>query len=100
MRILARWAQFRCASRPRFLNTPEPRRLHLQTPENAFKKRLKNGELQIGLWLSIPSPITAEICGGAGYDWVVIDAEHGPHTVESTLSVLQAVDGRTNCHPI
>ena len=37
------------------------------------------------------SPLVAEICAGAGLDWLLIDTEHSPNGLESTLAQLQAV---------
>jgi 4-hydroxy-2-oxoheptanedioate aldolase len=45
----------------------------------------------IGMWLSTGSPLVAEICAGSGLDWVLIDAEHGPNDLTSTLPQLQAL---------
>ncbi len=47
----------------------------------------------IGMWLSTGSPLVAEICAGSGLDWVLIDAEHGPNDLTSTLPQLQALAG-------
>lgn len=59
--------------------------------KNAFKTALKSGKPQIGLWLSLASPYTAEICATAGFDWLLIDGEHAPNDVRSILAQLQAV---------
>jgi 2,4-dihydroxyhept-2-ene-1,7-dioic acid aldolase len=61
-------------------------------PVNEFKKALREGRPQIGIWSSIPSPIVAEMLGGAGYDWVLLDTEHTPTDVPQMVSLLQAVD--------
>ncbi len=45
----------------------------------------------VGMWVCSGSPLVAEICAGAGLDWLLIDMEHSPNTLESTLSQLQAV---------
>jgi len=37
------------------------------------------------------SPLVAEICAGAGLDWLLIDMEHSPNGLESVLAQLQAV---------
>jgi 4-hydroxy-2-oxoheptanedioate aldolase len=67
---------------------------------NTFKAALKSGErAQIGLWLGLTDPICAEICAGAGFDWVVIDGEHAPNDVRSILRQLQAVASHP-AHPI
>ena len=59
--------------------------------ENKFKKALKSGQPQIGLWLGLCSPYSAELLAGAGFDWLLIDGEHAPNNVQTTLSQLQAL---------
>ncbi|MEW1835284.1 HpcH/HpaI aldolase/citrate lyase family protein [Microbacterium sp. NPDC079995] len=44
-----------------------------------------------GMWVCTGSPLVAEICAGAGLDWVLIDMEHAPNGLESVLAQLQAV---------
>ncbi|WP_369372238.1 aldolase/citrate lyase family protein [Promicromonospora sp. Populi] len=46
---------------------------------------------QIGMWVSSGSPLVAEICAGAGLDWLLIDGEHSPIGLETTAALLQAV---------
>ena len=58
---------------------------------NALKAALRAGETQIGLWLALASAYTAEICGTANFDWVLIDGEHIPNDVRTTLAQLQAL---------
>ena len=62
-----------------------------ELPPNAFKRALLEGRQQIGLWVSLASPYSAEIVAGAGYDWLVIDTEHSPNEVDTTLAQLQVV---------
>lgn len=59
--------------------------------ENPFKAALQRGETVIGLWVALANPISAELCAGAGFDWLLIDGEHAPNDVRSTLAQLQAV---------
>jgi 4-hydroxy-2-oxoheptanedioate aldolase len=63
----------------------------MQHSVNPFKRALKNGEAQIGLWQGLANPYTAELCATVGYDWLLIDGEHVPNTIQTTLSQLQAV---------
>ena len=63
----------------------------MTVPPNRFKANLRREGVQIGLWLGLASPYTAEICAGAGFDWLVVDGEHAPNDVRSTLSQLQAI---------
>lgn len=57
-----------------------------------LKQRLKNGETLNGCWLNLGSPVTAEIVGLAGFDWVLIDLEHGAGSEKDVLSQLQALE--------
>jgi 4-hydroxy-2-oxoheptanedioate aldolase len=58
-----------------------------------LKKRLQQGETVNGCWLILGSPITAEIVGLAGFDWVLIDLEHGAGTEREALAQMQAIQG-------
>ncbi len=58
---------------------------------NSFKAALAAKNKQIGLWLSMADPYLAETSATAGFDWLLIDGEHAPNDVRSTLSALQAV---------
>lgn len=58
---------------------------------NRFKQALAEGRTQIGLWQALASPIAAELCAGAGFDWLLLDGEHGPNDIPSLLAQLQAV---------
>jgi len=59
--------------------------------DNGFKQALRDGRQQIGLWQALASPYTAEICAGAGFDWLLFDGEHAPNTIPILLAQLQAV---------
>jgi 4-hydroxy-2-oxoheptanedioate aldolase len=56
-----------------------------------FKDRLREGKPLLGLWQALATPYTAEICAGAGYDWLLFDGEHAPNTLQTLLAQLQAV---------
>lgn len=58
---------------------------------NEFKQAIREGRRRIGLWQALASPYTAEICAGAGFDWLLIDAEHAPNDLPLVLSQLQSV---------
>ncbi|MBF9042186.1 2-keto-3-deoxy-L-rhamnonate aldolase [Rhodobacterales bacterium HKCCE4037] len=45
---------------------------------NALKEALAAGRVQRGVWLNLPGAVTAEMAGRAGFDWCLIDGEHGP----------------------
>ena len=60
---------------------------------NPFKQLLKRSGSQppIGIWLMSASPMLAEAAGHAGFDWGVIDMEHGPLDMGDVVHLLQAV---------
>ena len=58
---------------------------------NAFRTLLDEGRPLIGLWQALANPYTAEICAGAGFDWLLFDGEHAPNTLQTLLAQLQAI---------
>jgi 4-hydroxy-2-oxoheptanedioate aldolase len=60
-------------------------------PPNAFKIALRERRPQFGLWVAMADAYAAEIAGHAGFDWLVIDGEHGPNDLRSILAQLQAL---------
>jgi 2-keto-3-deoxy-L-rhamnonate aldolase RhmA len=67
----------------------------MDMPVNPFKKALREGRPQIGLWCSSCSNVVAEVIAGAGFDWILIDTEHAPNELPMVLSQLQAMVGGT-----
>ncbi|MGI9285221.1 MAG: aldolase/citrate lyase family protein [Pseudomonadales bacterium] len=63
----------------------------MEIPANRFKLALSKGSTQFGLWLGIPDNSVAEIAAGAGFDWLLIDHEHGAFELHNVLSHLQAI---------
>lgn len=57
---------------------------------NDFKRKLKTQQ-QIGLWVGLADAYGAEIAANAGYDWLLIDGEHAPSDLRTTLSQLQSI---------
>src|SRR5512145_3380903 len=62
----------------------------MNLPENAFKRALRAGTPQIGLWSSLSSNYSVEVIAGAGFDWILLDTEHSPAELENLLTQLQA----------
>jgi len=58
-----------------------------------FKTRLRSGECCVGAQLGLTDPAVVEIFGRAGYDWISVDIEHGPYTIETVKLMLQAAAG-------
>jgi len=69
------------------------------TARNPFKTALAERRPQIGLWLSMADPYQAEAAATCGYDWLLIDGEHAPNDLRSTLAALQAVNAYP-AHPV
>ncbi len=63
----------------------------MNLPVNHFKHSLKSGKASYGLWMGLPDTICAEICAGAGFEWLLIDAEHAPFSVRGVHDHLQAI---------
>jgi len=55
--------------------------------------RVRRTEPFIGTWLSIGSPIIAELAAASGFDWLLFDLEHGAHSDAVLMSNLQAIRG-------
>ena len=63
----------------------------LSKSDRPFREQVRSGQTLVGSFLHLASPITAEILGLAGLDWVVIDMEHGPGNERDTLTQIQAL---------
>jgi 4-hydroxy-2-oxoheptanedioate aldolase len=62
------------------------------SPERNLRARVLAGETLFGLFLDLGSPFSAEICARAGYDWLVVDLEHGAGTEAGLVGLLQSVE--------
>lgn len=71
----------------------------MQVPTNTFRDALRAMQPQIGLWLGLADSYCAELLAGVGYDWLLIDGEHAPNDVRSTLGQLQAVASASTALP-
>lgn len=65
---------------------------------NRVKHILKNKGKVSAAWLHMASNVSAEIMANAGFDALVIDAEHSPVDYQTVLSMCQAIKG-TGCVP-
>ena len=59
--------------------------------KNKIKQYFREGKYTIGIWNGIPHGYAAEICAGAGFDWVLIDGEHAPHDLRSIMTTMQMI---------
>lgn len=60
---------------------------------NSLKKKLKSKERTAGTWIHLGSPTVTEILSLAGFDWLLIDMEHGFGDYQTLLSQLHALQG-------
>jgi 4-hydroxy-2-oxoheptanedioate aldolase len=63
----------------------------MELPRNVFKRALREGRHQLGLWCSLPGAYAAEAAAGSGFDWLLFDTEHSPGDPLTVLAQLQAV---------
>ncbi len=71
----------------------------MPAPQNTLKAALRDGRTMHGFWVSLADPYAAEIVGQAGFDWLLLDAEHGPNDLRTLLAQLQALSGSPS-HPV
>ncbi|MBE0614338.1 MAG: HpcH/HpaI aldolase/citrate lyase family protein [Burkholderiales bacterium] len=62
----------------------------MELPINQFKRGMKAGTPQIGLWSSLSSHYSVEVIAGSGFDWLLLDTEHSPNDLENVVTQLQA----------
>jgi 4-hydroxy-2-oxoheptanedioate aldolase len=58
---------------------------------NPVTDKLRNGEAAVGSWLSLCSPVSAELMAGIGWDWLVVDAEHSPVGFDTMVNCFRAI---------
>lgn len=58
---------------------------------NKFKHGIEKGILQYGVGMEMTSPDVAEILATSNYDWLFVDGEHGPHTVQTILQICRTI---------
>jgi 4-hydroxy-2-oxoheptanedioate aldolase len=61
------------------------------TVTNSLKRRLLDGRKVFGSWLHLAHPAATEAMASAGYDFLFIDDEHGPGSLQDTLLQLQVL---------
>lgn len=72
----------------------------MPTPLNTFKQALANQQAQIGLWIGLPDAYSTEISAGAGFDWLLLDAEHAPNDLPLLMAQAQAAAGYPDSHVV
>src|SRR3954470_15618724 len=79
--------------------SPQTTRVSMDLPRNEFKRAIRAGQQQIGLWVSLASAYSAEIVAGSGFDWLLLDGEHSPNDPPRILEQLHAASayGASHC---
>lgn len=67
---------------------------------NKFKAALAAHQVQIGCWCALANPISTEVLGLAGFDWLVLDAEHAPNDVTTLIPQLMALKGSSSAQVV
>lgn len=57
-----------------------------------IKERWRAGEVTLGAWLMVPSALTAEILAKGGFDWALVDMQHGCMDYETAVDMIRAID--------
>jgi len=67
----------------------------MQVPVNPFKRAIHADQLQVGFFSLLSHSISTEVIAGSGFDWIILDTEHGPSDVPIVLQQLHAMRGGT-----
>ena len=67
--------------------------------KNKAKEKLKNGEPVLGIFQGFNSMDLTEMCGYSGYDFIILDTEHGPMSAETCIPMICAAE-RTDMVPV
>jgi 4-hydroxy-2-oxoheptanedioate aldolase len=68
----------------------------MAAPINRLKIALAAKTPQFGIWLNLANSYSAELLAGCGFDWLLIDGEHGPNSIPTMLTQAQTIGNRTN----
>jgi 4-hydroxy-2-oxoheptanedioate aldolase len=66
---------------------------------NPVRAKLKAGEASIGSWLALPDPVFAGLMSTSGFDWLTVELEHSPATIETAALCFPAI-ARSGCVPL
>jgi 2-dehydro-3-deoxyglucarate aldolase len=58
---------------------------------NRFRRQLLDRQRLIGCWASLANPISTEVLGYSGFDWLLLDGEHAPNDIQTLLTQLLAL---------
>ena len=58
---------------------------------NPVTDKLRSGQPSVGTWLSLCSPVAAEMMAHVGWDWMVVDVEHSPVGFDTMVNCFRAM---------
>ena len=64
-----------------------------ETTGAEFKQQLRDGSPKMGLFVNSHSPTLAEQLAYSGYDWLLVDTQHGPMDHEKLSAMLCSIGG-------
>ena len=56
-----------------------------------LKDKFISGDITIGSWITLESPIVAEIMANAGFDWLTVDLEHSSITLKEAENLIRVI---------
>ena len=62
--------------------------------KNHVRARLKQGERSIGTWLTLPDPVAAHLMARVGFDWLTVELEHTPISMETAAEPPSPIQER------
>ena len=68
--------------------------------KNKLKEKLHSGKPVIGIWNTLASPIVSEVIAQAGFDFQIIDLEHGPFVIGDIHLHVSACENSNTCTPL
>jgi 4-hydroxy-2-oxoheptanedioate aldolase len=66
---------------------------------NTVRAKLKRGEPSVGTWLTLPDPIAARMMARVGFDWLTVELEHAPTSLETAATSFAIISG-SGCVPL
>ena len=67
--------------------------------KNTLKEKLEKGQPVIGAFTALKDPYATELLSRLGFDWLVLDGEHSPISLDTMQSMMQSMNG-SGCTPI
>lgn len=64
--------------------------------KNILKEKLSTGNAVLGTWQVLPSPAVSNIIAASGFDFTIIDMEHGPVSFETAENMIRAIESENS----